>query len=133
MALLFAGTLPPRFDRLKVLREVVLLPVFEFSHFAGSIVGTLLLFHYPPTWNHVLADHAVTFRVLPLGPELTQVTTAAQAVSTAVSQPFGSVAELPEPIFVNPGEWVALVVNRMGTAGSSGVLAYSIQYGYSWE
>lgn len=66
-------------------------------------------------------------------PELTQVTTAAQAVSTAVSQPFGSVAELPEPIFVNPGEWVALVVNRMGTAGSSGVLAYSIQYGYSWE
>ena len=40
-----------------------------------SHIGTLLLFHYPTTWNHVLADHAVTFRVLPLGPELTQVTT----------------------------------------------------------
>lgn len=40
-----------------------------------SHVGTLMLFHYPGTWNHVLADHAVTFRVLPLGPELTQVTT----------------------------------------------------------
>ena len=40
-----------------------------------SGIGTLLLFHYPTTWNHVLADHAVTFRVLPLGPELTQVTT----------------------------------------------------------
>ena len=38
-------------------------------------IGTLLLFHYPSTWNHVLADHAITFRVLPLGPELTQVTT----------------------------------------------------------
>ena len=38
-------------------------------------IGTLLLFHYPTTWNHVLADHAITFRVLPLGPELTQVTT----------------------------------------------------------
>lgn len=44
VALLFAGTLPPRFDRLKTLREIVLLPVFELSHFAGSIVGTLLLF-----------------------------------------------------------------------------------------
>jgi Rieske 2Fe-2S family protein len=40
-----------------------------------SHIGTLLLFHYPSTWNHVLADHAITFRVLPLGPELTQVTT----------------------------------------------------------
>ncbi|QND49735.1 aromatic ring-hydroxylating dioxygenase subunit alpha [Rhizobium lusitanum] len=40
-----------------------------------SHIGTLLLFHYPSTWNHVLADHAITFRVLPLGPEQTQVTT----------------------------------------------------------
>lgn len=40
-----------------------------------SHIGTLLMFHYPSTWNHVLADHAITFRVLPLGPELTQVTT----------------------------------------------------------
>lgn len=40
-----------------------------------SQIGTLLLFHYPTTWNHVLGDHAITFRVLPLGPEQTQVTT----------------------------------------------------------
>lgn len=40
-----------------------------------SHIGTLLMFHYPTTWNHVLGDHAITFRVLPLGPELTQVTT----------------------------------------------------------
>jgi len=38
-------------------------------------IGALLLFHYPTTWNHVLGDHAVTFRVLPLGPTQTQVTT----------------------------------------------------------
>ncbi|MCG5478161.1 aromatic ring-hydroxylating oxygenase subunit alpha [Sinorhizobium alkalisoli] len=38
-------------------------------------IGTLLLFHYPTTWNHILGDHAITFRVLPLGPETTQVTT----------------------------------------------------------
>jgi Rieske 2Fe-2S family protein len=29
-------------------------------------IGTLLMFHYPTTWNHVLSDHALSFRVLPL-------------------------------------------------------------------
>jgi Rieske 2Fe-2S family protein len=38
-------------------------------------IGALLLFHYPTTWNHVLGDHAVTFRVLPLSATETQVTT----------------------------------------------------------
>lgn len=37
--------------------------------------GTLLMYHYPSIWNHVLQDHAVTFRVLPLGPDETAVTT----------------------------------------------------------
>ena len=38
-------------------------------------IGTMLLFHYPSTWNHVLGDSAVTFRVLPLSVTETQVTT----------------------------------------------------------
>jgi Rieske 2Fe-2S family protein len=38
-------------------------------------IGTLLLFHYPTTWNHVMADHATSFRLLPLGPMHTQLTT----------------------------------------------------------
>jgi Rieske 2Fe-2S family protein len=38
-------------------------------------IGSLLLFHYPTTWNHVLGDHAVSFRVMPIGPMQTQVTT----------------------------------------------------------
>jgi len=38
-------------------------------------IGTLLLFHYPSTWNHFLADHAISFRLLPLGPTRTQLTT----------------------------------------------------------
>jgi Rieske 2Fe-2S family protein len=37
--------------------------------------GTLLLFHYPSTWNHVLADHAMSFRVLPISPSETLLTT----------------------------------------------------------
>ncbi len=38
-------------------------------------IGTLMLYHYPATWNHVLIDHAVTFRVIPLSAEETAVTT----------------------------------------------------------
>ncbi|SUZ32853.1 Anthranilate 1,2-dioxygenase large subunit [Roseibaca ekhonensis] len=37
--------------------------------------GTLLFFHYPNTWNHFLADTVLLFRMLPLGPKETQVTT----------------------------------------------------------
>ncbi len=43
---------------------------------AGSTnIGAMLLFNYPSTWNHLMADHAISFRVLPISPEETQVTT----------------------------------------------------------
>jgi Rieske 2Fe-2S family protein len=38
-------------------------------------IGALMLYHYPTSWNHVLIDHAVTFRVIPLSPTETAVTT----------------------------------------------------------
>jgi Rieske 2Fe-2S family protein len=37
--------------------------------------GALLFFHYPTSWNHFLGDHAISFRVLPLSPTQTQLTT----------------------------------------------------------
>lgn len=37
--------------------------------------GTLLKFHYPSTWNHFLPDISMTFRVTPIGPQKTEVTT----------------------------------------------------------
>jgi Rieske 2Fe-2S family protein len=40
-----------------------------------SHIGTMLLFHYPTTWNHILVDHAISFRVLPISAEETAVTT----------------------------------------------------------
>lgn len=43
--------------------------------FAQERIGALLLYHYPTTWNHVLDDHAVTFRVLPISATETAVTT----------------------------------------------------------
>jgi glycine betaine catabolism A len=38
-------------------------------------IGALLLFHYPTSWNHFLGDHAVSFRVVPLSPTRTALTT----------------------------------------------------------
>ena len=37
--------------------------------------GTLLKYHYPTTWNHFLPDHSIVFRVTPLTPMTTEVTT----------------------------------------------------------
>ncbi len=41
----------------------------------GINTGNLLYFHYPSTWNHVMADYVISFRVTPLAPDRTQVTT----------------------------------------------------------
>ena len=38
-------------------------------------LGDLLLYHYPSSWNHFMADHALTFRMLPLGPTTTELRT----------------------------------------------------------
>jgi Rieske 2Fe-2S family protein len=42
---------------------------------ADEYLGSVQLLSLPNSWNHILADHAVTFRVLPIGPEETLVTT----------------------------------------------------------
>lgn len=37
--------------------------------------GSMLKFHFPNTWNHFLGDHVLSFRLLPLSPQNTLVTT----------------------------------------------------------
>jgi phosphatidylglycerol lysyltransferase len=41
--LLFSGATPPAHGRLRLLREILPLPVIEVSHFFGSVVGLLLI------------------------------------------------------------------------------------------
>ncbi|WP_445619865.1 aromatic ring-hydroxylating oxygenase subunit alpha [Kushneria sp. Sum13] len=38
-------------------------------------MGSLRILHLPNSWNHFMGDHAVVFRVLPLGPQQSMVTT----------------------------------------------------------
>lgn len=47
-------------------------------------IGALLYFNYPSTWNHFLGDHALSFRVLPISPTQTLVTTKWLVPSTAM-------------------------------------------------
>lgn len=47
----------------------------RFADLPECNIGDVLLYHYPSTWNHYMADHAVTFRILPIGPTQTQLVT----------------------------------------------------------
>ena len=44
----------------------------------GSIpwndAGSLMFYHFPSSWNHFLPDHAIVFRLLPISPTQTEVT-----------------------------------------------------------
>lgn len=37
--------------------------------------GSLMLYHFPSSWNHFLPDHAIVFRMVPISPMQTEVTT----------------------------------------------------------
>ncbi|MBS8267789.1 aromatic ring-hydroxylating dioxygenase subunit alpha [Halomonas litopenaei] len=45
------------------------------THQGIEDMGSLRILHLPNSWNHFVGDHAAVFRVLPLGPQRTQVTT----------------------------------------------------------
>ena len=47
----------------------------QLGRVAKPDAGSLLMFHYPSTWNHFLPDHSLTFRVMPISPTETEVTT----------------------------------------------------------
>ena len=67
-------------------------------------------------------------------PELTEMVALTQAVTTQVAQPFGAVCNFQNPIFVEPGQYVELIITHKGTTiPTAGVIAYDIQYDYSWE
>lgn len=64
---------------------------------------------------------------------LTQLVTAAQAVSTIVSQPIGFCDFGDAPIYVNPGEFVQLCTRHIGTAGTTGTVVHRVTFVYGWE
>ena len=64
----------------------------------------------------------------------TQAVTAAQAVSTIISQPGDAFIDFGDaPVFVNPGEFIQLVMKCVGTVGTSGTIAHVVTFVYGWE
>lgn len=125
-----SATVPGR--RLKVLGV-------KLSSFVQTVlVGGPIVRHFALAFGHTAANlgtlEGATFtnnttkaRRIVLLPELLQAVTAAQAVSTVISQPHGASAMLPEPIYINPGEFVAVIMRGVGTVGTGGTIVNHIQ------
>jgi Rieske 2Fe-2S family protein len=80
-------------------------------------IGSLLTFHYPSLWNHVLGDHAVSFRVLPVGPTQTMVTTRWLVNAEAVEGVDYNIEELTEVwIATNNQDRSIIEENQRGVA-----------------
>ena len=81
-----------------------------------------------------MANATAKARRIILLPMFTQSIVAAQAVSTIVSQP-ETMMNFPKDseLYVNPGEFIQVIVKGIGTVGTSGTLATHIQVFGSWE
>ena len=62
-----------------------------------------------------------------------QTVTSAQAVSTLLDQNTNFVDFGDAPVYVNPGEFIALCVRKVGTVETSGVYTHHVTPVYGWE
>lgn len=128
-----AGTVSIQGKRLKV--SAVKLSSFVQTVLAGGPLVRVFSLSFGGSTVTLAGTEAASTknRRIVLLPELTQVVTAAQAVSTFVAQPGSSISTFIEPIYVNPGEFIQVCVKHVGTVGTSGTIATNIQLVYSWE
>ena len=121
-------------------RRLVIRGVGLMSYVQTVVAGGPYVAQYSLAFGHTTVSLATAesatakaARRLPLA-GLTQVVTAAQAVSTIVSQPGDSFVDLGDaPVFVNPGEFVQLVTKHVGTVGTAGTVAHVVTFVYGWE
>jgi len=61
-----------------------------------------------------------------------QTITSNQAINTQIAQNIYDY-KFVNPVYVNPGEWIQVVVHAIGTVGTSGTIATVVSMDYSWE
>ena len=128
-----AGTVNVPGKRLKI-TGVKMSAFVQTAMTGGPLVNTFALAFGHTAVSLATAEAAATKKPrIILLPELTQSVAAAAAAGTMTSQPGSAMCLFPEPIYVNPGEFVAFTVKHIGTAATAGVIGYNIQYVYSWE
>ena len=81
----------------------------------------------------VAADTATTKAYRRIMLDLVQQYTATQAAGTAPVSTGQTYVAFKNPLFVNPGEFVALCTYHIGTVGSAGVAQHNISFDYTWE
>ena len=127
-----AGTVSVQGKRLKV-TGVKMSAFIQTAMTGGGFNSTFALAFGHTAVSMATAEAATTkARRIVLLPEFTQTIASGAAALTLVSQN-STVSLFPEPIYVNPGEFIAFTVKHIGTVATVGVVAYNIQYIYSWE
>ncbi len=127
-----AGTTSIQGKRLRIV-GVKMSAFIQSALTGGGFNSTFTLAFGGTAVNLTTAESATAkARRIVLLPEFTQAVTSGQAVNTMVSQPGGCVSNFDMPIFVDPGQYVQLVVKHIGTVATAGVIAYNIQLVYSW-
>jgi hypothetical protein len=119
-------------------RRLVVRGVSLASYVQTVIVGGPYVAQYALAWGHTSISLATTEGVVSKAPRrialpFNQLVTAAQAVSTLVSQAVYSLDLGDAPIFVNPGDFIQLVTKHVGTAGTTGTVAHMVTFVYGWE
>jgi hypothetical protein len=127
-----AGTIAVQGKRLRII-GVKMSAFIQTVLTGGGFNSTFTLAFGGTAVNLTTAEGAAAkARRIVMLPEFTQAVTSNQAVNTMVSQPGGCVSTFDAPIFVDPGQYVQLVVKHIGTVATAGVIAYNIQLVYSW-
>lgn len=119
-------------------RRLVLRGFYLSSYVQTVIVGGPYVAEWFLAFGHTAASLATTESASTKAPRrialpFTQLVTAAQAVSTLVSQPTQFVDFGDAPVFINPGEFVQVCTRHIGTAGTSGTVVHRITPVCGWE
>lgn len=123
-----AGTTSVQGRRLKI-SGVKIHSFIQTALTGGGYVGVWSLAFGHTAVSLATAEAAATkaARRVPLGVHAVGAAAAASTVLAEIKMDFDN------PIYVNPGEFVAIVKKKVGTAPTAGVVAHIITLDYSWE
>jgi hypothetical protein len=119
-------------------RRLCLRGMYLTSYVQTVIVGGPYVAEWFLAFGHTAVSLATTEAATTKAPRrialpFTQVISAAQAVSTVVSQAENFVDFGDAPVFVNPGEFVQLCTRHIGTVGTTGTVVHRVTPIYGWE
>ena len=119
-------------------RRLVLRGIYLSSYIQTVIVGGPFIAEWFLAFGHTAVSLATAESATTKAPRriplpFVQTVTAAQAVSTLVSNTTGFCDFGDAPIFVNPGEFVQLCNRHLGTVGTSGTIVHRVVPIYGGE